>query len=1820
MGEDVTDMATTTSQLQAKLLALTGGQVDIMADANTFKNSTQILREMAEAWEDMTDIQRASALELMGGKRQANVLSALIQNFDTVEKAIETSANSAGSALKENERYLDSIQGKIDQFNNAMQAMWSNTLDSDVVKGFVNLGTEIIKVIDKIGLLNSALLAFGAYKGIGKLFNLFKNSAVPIKTTWQYINELTVGFKGFTVAQIKANTATAAGHLINSQYSAGLIRTNLVQWLTQKSTEALEAAKYQLKLAEMGLMNGVATTADVQAAQAAVQAASIPVDYAKMTTTQLLSAGFTQLAASVWGATKAIAAFLFTNPVGWVILAIGAIAGGVAIFNAFTVSAEEASEQLEETKNKISDLESELESLQTELDEAREKIAELTALPYLSLTQQEDLDRLEREVELLERQIALKERQLAIEEANLVEDAELAVKKNWGSTDKNKKDKKKLNKYIEEYNETAYYIKKAEDALLNWDDNQYTNIPADVATNMNVGIYGSKEDLIQAIRDAEADNAKVAASIEEIFNDPIYAGLEYGMSDEIDAFLDDFNNAQLKWEKALYGDNSTVSIIESLWGPNASEEMKAVKSEIDKIMAEDGNWASDDEKWQSKNEAIKKYIESLDETADGYHQLDYVVNELGTTAQDISDYFTVLNGEFNSNTIEGIAQQYAKAEEVMGALKDTSNGTFTLEGQSYNWDEFFSQDDQGKFKARVDRFAEILKGMDNDTRETFVNIVESAVNAAGDISKIDWDQAIAKLNFSGLDRTFELLNNEFEGLNNEMFAGAADDINGLIDTVSELQAALEDVASTMDLVHTAQTQMNGSGRISTKTALELMQTTEDWESILEITNGTIKLRDGAEQHLIQTELTAIKTQLHYAWTTAQARYETALAAQGELDYANNSGVVMTAESIKAEAIGRVSAVVVALGAAMDKLMAGEWGSVFSTFGDTYKTATATVVQDAQQYTTDLATLQQNADNAKKIYDTFSSVDTTQEFKDNYDFNETPGDKYGEDDKSKTEEALDAFQKEMEYWENRIGANQSRYEQLQNEIDLLEAKGQKADASYYQEQIALEKEREELLLGQKQAAEDYLEMLEFAGKEGSEEWWEVANTLNDIEGELDDVTASIVDLQDAIGEIDVYKFEEFNTRLDDITSKLGTIRDLIAPDGEEDWFNDQGEWTEDGVAVLGTYVQELETYKNGLAETTEELDKYNAAYSDSTKSYYESLGIHSEQEYYDKVQELTEQQYDYAQSISDTEQSVVDMYESNIDAVEEYTETLIDSYNDYIDSVKEALDAERDLFDFKKNVQKQSKDIAAIERRIASLSGSTNASDVAERRKLEAELYESRESLNDTYYDHARSAQDEALDAERTAYEETMTKFVEGLRIGLESATANMDEFLMSVTSMVTLNADTVLAKYQETELPLGDAITNPWEAAKKAVGNYSGDALELMNTWAQNGFLTTFPEIVKKGLKSPWEAGQSAVGAFKTSVDTVMGNVVKTIESNVKTASSKLSELYKQIITTENRAADLGSGAGDDGSGGDGAGGDYTGGGGGGGETDAQKKEDARKAAQDYVNKKGFSEGDKARWGQDKNFLPLLQALIGAGGSINDLKGKVYKNSGKISGYSVSGLSKLSWGADDFSIAIGGVKYNVQRNSAAATGDLGAQLRSSYGSSPSDGQLVMHNNALYVSLGKLWYSLKDTKDKSRATMAYYNKLNAYAKGTTGTPRDEWALTDEPKFGDELVLVPGKDGNLSFMRKGTGVVPADLTANLMEWGQFTPDSMNLGSGVNVNMINNAVNKPEFNFAFDALVKAENITEETLPAVKKLVTQELNRFTKELNYALKGKGAR
>ena len=738
------------------------------------------------------------------------------------------------------------------------------------------------------------------------------------------------------------------------------------------------------------------------------------------------------------------------------------------------------------------------------------------------------------------------------------------------------------------------------------------------------------------------------------------------------------------------------------------------------------------------------------------------------------------------------------------------------------------------------------------------------------------------------------------------------------------------------------------------------------------------------------------------------------------------------------------------------------------------------------------------------------------------------------------DASDAFQKAMEYWENRIGANQARYEQVQNEIDLLEKKGKMAGEGYYQEQIKLENQRLKLLESQKAEAKKFLRTF----KEGSDEWWEAANTLNDLEGEIDSVTASIQDLNDAMDQIHWDIFDKTHERFGNLASQLQTIRDLLSAD-EDSFFNDEGEWTETGVAVLGTYIQELEMYENALKMVQDEIKNLNINDFDS------------EQEYYDKKQELIEQEQDYAKSVSDSQQSVVDMYESQIDAVEEYTSELVDAYNEYIDVVKESLDAERDLYEFRKDIQKQTKDIASLERRIASLSGSDNAADIAERRKLEAELNEAKESLNDSYYDHAKDAQSEALDDEAEAYEESMTNYIDTLREKLDQAKLNMDLFMEQVTTAVTMNAGTVLTEYTNTGIAIDKALTEPWANAAKKMKEHEGNTLPLMNTWTQpGGAFYNFKTTATDQLQSPWTAGENAANSFKTSIDAAMVSVLKSVKSNVSSSITELDKLKTEMNKINDTTVKP----------------TVTTGGNTGGNTGGDASKENIKALQNLLNYM-FNAGLKVDgiWGKNtETALTKAQTKMFA----------------YLSGLGYRSLPVGKTGKFDDATRRLMLQYIDAYISQLKAG--------AYGVSGSVGQGLQ----LYQSL------------KKQVPVAFH------AKGILGTKKDEWAITDESWIGEEITLAAGKNGQLQYLKKGSAVMPADISANLVEWGKLDPNMMNIGGiGTNLNMISNAVIQPNYEFNFDSLVHVDHCDEGTLKNLEKMVDTKINDFSKQLNYSIK-----
>lgn len=194
--------------------------------------------------------------------------------------------------------------------------------------------------------------------------------------------------------------------------------------------------------------------------------------------------GFKAFTASIKSATIGLATFLTTNPIGWAILAAGAIAGVVGAVDLLTESYDEASEASAKAREEFQTTQSEINSLNSELETTQSRIDELKAQGGLTITEQEELTRLEAQNERLRTQIELKEKLAELQGQQAAETAKNTLTNDqrgagfrtqtasdgtqyvtWESgsniIDETRQKQEELNKITEEYN----VLKEKQDAL-----------------------------------------------------------------------------------------------------------------------------------------------------------------------------------------------------------------------------------------------------------------------------------------------------------------------------------------------------------------------------------------------------------------------------------------------------------------------------------------------------------------------------------------------------------------------------------------------------------------------------------------------------------------------------------------------------------------------------------------------------------------------------------------------------------------------------------------------------------------------------------------------------------------------------------------------------------------------------------------------------------------------------------------------------------------------------------------------------------------------------------------------------------------------------------------------------------------------------------------------------------------------------------------------------------------------------------------------------------------------------------------------------------
>lgn len=190
-----------TAESLSDVEAVLGGLgIKLRASSGEFESFKTVLDTVAKRWESYNSVQRQSIAVAFSGTRQQEKFKVLMDNYSDSMRLAEVATNSAGTATEKYEAYLDSITASIEELKSSVYDFSDSFLNSDLVKGVVEIGTFIVKtattVVDKLGTIPTLLGVGGVLSGGKLLINLF-DVAKAAETAGGKIEVLEEVFKTF---------------------------------------------------------------------------------------------------------------------------------------------------------------------------------------------------------------------------------------------------------------------------------------------------------------------------------------------------------------------------------------------------------------------------------------------------------------------------------------------------------------------------------------------------------------------------------------------------------------------------------------------------------------------------------------------------------------------------------------------------------------------------------------------------------------------------------------------------------------------------------------------------------------------------------------------------------------------------------------------------------------------------------------------------------------------------------------------------------------------------------------------------------------------------------------------------------------------------------------------------------------------------------------------------------------------------------------------------------------------------------------------------------------------------------------------------------------------------------------------------------------------------------------------------------------------------------------------------------------------------------------------------------------------------------------
>lgn len=375
-----------------------------------------------------------------------------------------------------------------------------------------------------------------------------------------------------------------------------------------------------------------------------------------------------------------------------------------------------------------------------------------------------------------------------------------------------------------------------------------------------------------------------------------------------------------------------------------------------------------------------------------------------------------------------------------------------------------------------------------------------------------------------------------------------------------------------------------------------------------------------------------------------------------------------------------------------------------------------------------------------------------------------------------------------YYDAKANMEATNSSNASSAAKLKQAKGQDLDASDYQNQMDANERQAQIIDEEAAKMQENLnnKLNDGSIKYGSQEWMQMQNEINACKGSADDLRTSNEELKNSMRDDIYYRgFERAIKAAQNLQNSLTTISSLI---DEDAMFDDDGNLTDYGTAAIATNIANVKSEKEELNQLMQERAKMT-----------EHRDEYSDTEWADAIQKSDQDIADAVKSIKSAEDSVTTILKNN-------AKQKLDAINKTIDAYKEAIKTSHDYYTYDKQLKSSNKDIQILRSQINALNGVSDAASRAKKARLEAELQEKQDALDDTVKDHIYNLQIDGLDKLTTHLNDDYEKYCKELSSSvdkIEETFTSLSGTISSEGAKIDSTITTILGHYGVKPSDLG---------------------------------------------------------------------------------------------------------------------------------------------------------------------------------------------------------------------------------------------------------------------------------------------------------------------------------------------------------------------------------------------------------------------------------